>query len=97
MPTMINDPDSLNWGRLVKSWATDLDYVNTPASNQPPQPPAPLPTAWRLPPMAPVSFQAGGTQRTIPCATYLTTTQFSALCARRPESMRSTIRRPRPT
>jgi hypothetical protein len=81
MPTMINDPDSLTWGRLVKSWATDLDYVNTPAANQPPQPPAPLPTAWRLPPMAPVSFQADGVQRTIPFATYLTTTQFSALCA----------------
>lgn len=81
MPTMINDPDSLTWGRLVKSWATDLDYVNTPPFNQPPQPPAPLPPAWKLPPMAPVSFQSGGAQRTIPAATYLTTAQFSTLCA----------------
>ena len=33
---MVNDADSLNWGRLVKSWATGLDYINTPAANQPP-------------------------------------------------------------
>ena len=34
MPTMINDPDSLKWGRLVKSWSTGLDYVHTEAANQ---------------------------------------------------------------
>ncbi|MBY0318270.1 MAG: hypothetical protein K2X72_06060 [Reyranella sp.] len=77
MPTMIQDPDSLTWGRLVKSWATGLDYLNTPPGQQPP--PAGASAAgkpWALPPLAPASFNAtvGGNvvQKTIPGVLYLT-------------------------
>jgi hypothetical protein len=80
---MINDADSLTWGRLVKSWATGLNYVNTPAAEQPPHPPAPLPAAWTLPQLSPVNFKvtigASTVQKTIPGALYLSTVQFAAL------------------
>jgi hypothetical protein len=80
---MINDPDSLRWGRLVKSWATGLNYIDTPPAQQPPQPPAPLPAAWTLPQLAPVNFNvtigANIVQKTIPGALYLSTVQFADL------------------
>jgi hypothetical protein len=55
---LINDPDSLTWGRLVKSWATGLDYINTPSGQQPPTKPIPTNAPWALDPLKPVSFPA---------------------------------------
>lgn len=78
MPSMINDPDSLKWGRLVKSWSTDLDYMTIKAGDEPP--PEPLPAKLALPKMEAVSFKTAWSQGTIPGVTSLTTTAFSALC-----------------
>ena len=85
---MINDPNSLRWGQLVKSWATGLNYIDMPAGQhlpEQPNPPVPLPAAWALPPLAPVNFNvtigAGTVQKTIPGALYLSTAQFTALLA----------------
>lgn len=86
MPTMINDPDSLTWGRLVKSWATGLDYLTTaPTLPQPipVAPPPPPPASWTLPPLNAVNFDvkigASTVQKTIPGVLYLTTAQFAGL------------------
>ena len=80
MPTMINDPDSLKWGRLVKSWSTGLDYVHTEAADQPPPSSKLLPDDLKLPELAPVTFNTGSSQGTIPGVAWLTPTAFSALC-----------------
>jgi hypothetical protein len=53
---LINDPDSLTWGQLVKSWATGNDYINTPSGQQPPTQPIPANAPWALDPLQPVSF-----------------------------------------
>jgi len=81
MPSMINDPDSLRWGQLVKSWVTGLDYIGTLPENQPP--PDTATTAgkpWALPAFSPVSFSAtiGGAavQRTIPGVLCLSRADF---------------------
>ena len=81
---MVNDSDSLKWGRFVKSWATGLDYINTAPAQHPPQvPPAqPLPK-WTLPPLNPVNFDVttGGStvQKTIPGVLHLSTNRFTEL------------------
>jgi hypothetical protein len=81
MPSMINDPDSLRWGQLVKSWVTGLDYIGTPPEQQPP--PSTATTAgkpWALPAFSSVSFSAtaGGTpvQKTIPGVLCLSKADF---------------------
>jgi hypothetical protein len=84
MPTMIPSPNSLAWGRLVKSWATGLDYVNTPAAQQPPPPTSTTAgKPWALPALSPVtvSTSVGGNvvQKTIPGVLCLTKTDFNNL------------------
>jgi hypothetical protein len=82
---MVNDADSLKWGRLVKSWATGLDYINTPSDQHPPQQPPKVPPAWALPPLNPAYFNAtvdgNVVQKAIPGALRLSTNQFTALLA----------------
>lgn len=82
MPTMIADKDSLVWGRLVKSWATGLDYVSPGDIPERPVTPA-AGKLWALPPLNPVDFTAsvGGTpvQKTIPGVLYLTKDECNAL------------------
>lgn len=79
MPTMINDPDSLKWGRLVKSWSTGLDYVTEGVDHPPPSSKL-LPAELKLPELAPVPFNTGSSQGTIPGVASLTRAAFSALC-----------------
>lgn len=82
MPTMIPDKDSLKWGRLVKSWATGLDYVS---AKDIPGPPASQAAGkpWALPPLTPVDFTAsvGGAQvqKSIPGVLYLTKDECNAM------------------
>jgi hypothetical protein len=78
---MIEDADSLTWGRLVKSWATGLDYINSPPSRRPPDLPAPSATApWTLPSLKPVKFDVEpGVRKTIPGVLYLSTAQLTGL------------------
>jgi len=81
---MIADKHSLTWGRIVKSWATGLDYLATPPAQQPPPAGAKIAgKAWALPPLQPVNFQAtvngSAVQKTIPGVLYLTMQECTAL------------------
>jgi hypothetical protein len=70
----------LTWGRLVKSWATDLDYINTDFDGQPPTGAIPSGAGWALPALAPVPVaKAGGAEPVmIPGAVALTQAEFVA-------------------
>ena len=80
---LVSDADTLQWGLLVKSWATGLDYVNTPPANHPPQQPPAAPPKWALPPLKPVNFDATvnghAEQKTIPGVVRLSVGEFTAL------------------
>ena len=80
---MVNDADSLKWGRLVKSWATGLDYINTPADQHPPQQPPAAPPAWALPPLKPAYFDTTidgkAVQKAIPGVLRLSADEFEEL------------------
>lgn len=82
MPSMIPDEYSLSWGRLVKSWATGLDYITPQAIPKPPTGSS-AGKPWMLPPLSPVDFPAsvGGNavQKTIPGVLYLTKDECNAL------------------
>ncbi len=61
--------DVEEWGRLVKSWATDENYVDTPPAGQPPRgTPIPDDAAWKLPAPTPVAVKTGSVAATIPKA-----------------------------
>jgi hypothetical protein len=80
---MVNDADSLKWGCLVKSWATGLDYINTPTNQHPPQQPPAAPPTWTLPALKAVNFDAtvdgNVVQKAIPGVLRLSVTEFTAL------------------
>jgi hypothetical protein len=66
----------LTWGRLVKSWATGLDYINNEFNAQPPTGASiPQDAGWALPRLAPVTV-AGDVS--IPGAVALTQAEFVA-------------------
>jgi hypothetical protein len=81
--TMIDDIDSLTWGRVVKSWATGLNYLNTPPDQHPPVGTSALDEPWMLPPLSPATFNTkidgNVVQKTIPGALCLTKDQCNAL------------------
>jgi hypothetical protein len=83
--------DVTSWGCLVKSWATDLDYVGTGAYDstafaaQPPRPPWVTPAVsaegkpWALPTMTQVDVPAeGGGTVALPNVIGMTVAQFTA-------------------
>lgn len=84
------------WGRLVKSWATHLDYISQGYPDQPPRnfsvrgypmPPPPHATTpdtgqpWVLPPMQSVNVPTGTGSVALPAAVAMPVAQFSALVA----------------
>lgn len=57
------------WGRLVKSWATGENYVETPPADQPPRgKPIPEDAAWKLPAPTSITVKTGSVTATIPKA-----------------------------
>lgn len=70
----------LTWGRLVKSWATGLDYINTAFTGQPPPATATIPAhaSWQLPPSTPVAKGAAAPV-SIPTAVEMTVAEFITL------------------
>jgi len=70
----------LAWGRLVKSWATGLDYINTAFTGQPPPATATIPAhaSWQLPAPTPVvKGQPAGV--TIPLVVTMSIAEFGTL------------------
>jgi hypothetical protein len=65
----------LAWGKVVKSWATDLDYVNAEFTAHPPAKRIAADARWKLPTMAPAPVSAGDPVE-IPAAVSLTAAQF---------------------
>lgn len=65
----------LPWGKLVKSWATGLDYVNADFTAHPPAVPIADDAGWKLPAMAPTPLVTGSPV-TIPAAGSMTAVQF---------------------
>lgn len=71
------DADVTTWGSLVKSWATNLNYVDTAFPNQPPAGSA-TGKPWALPTMAPATVTAeGGGTVPLPKALAMTAAQFT--------------------
>jgi hypothetical protein len=70
------------WGRLVKSWATGDDYVDTPPAQQPPvNRPVPHDAAWGLPKPERVAVTTGAVTGHIPKAWVLTADEAKAKMA----------------
>jgi len=72
------------WGNLIKSWATQENYIDTPFTQQPPRNNRngqTLSVPWRLPSMRPVAIPRDGGPVSLPWAVALTVPEFTALLA----------------
>src|SRR5581483_5913408 len=61
-PQMLSDfiTDTQAFGRLIKSWATQLDYFSQPVKPTPPTASIPAQATWALPPMTTMNLAIAG-------------------------------------